>query len=409
MVFTGFSPHQHQAQVIKQILTSEAKFYSASIGRQWGKSLMGMNLALYWMINQGPCKVLWVSPVYAQASKVHKELYAAIANSGIVKNNNFSNNEIELKNGSTILFRSAERYDNIRGLTMDYGIIDEAAFMKDDAWQEAIRPVFAVRGKKILFISTPKGKNWFYNLYQLGNSPDHPNYKSYRGSSYDTPFISLTEIEDAKKTLPTSVFKQEYLAEFIDNGGEVFQNLDKNQFQSWPKPRGRVFCGIDLGRAEDYTVATFLDEQGQVVDIYRNNRVEWSQMVNEILGKIKQYNATTMIEVNSMGDVIFEQLKAQWQDTHPFVTSSKSKNEIIEGLILDMNESTIRIPGPELFPSLLSELEVFTYEYNPKTRNIRYGHPKGLHDDTVMSLAIANYNRKQNKQIGAYAVMGRRR
>ena len=115
-----------------------------------------------------------------------------------------------------------------------------------------------------------------------------------------------------------------------------------------------------------------------------------------------------MVEVNSIGDVIFEQIKRQWSDTHPFVTTSRSKNEIIEGLILDMNEATVRVPDEQLFPWLLRELEVFTYEYNPKTRNIRYGHPTGLHDDTVISLAIANYNRKQNKTLGTYAVMGKR-
>jgi hypothetical protein len=408
MIFTGFTPHQKQREVINSITNGHEKFHIASIGRQWGKSMLGMNLSLYWMINHGPCKVLWVSPVYSQASKVHKELYAAIASSGIVQNNNFSNNEITLKNGSVIIFRSAERYDNIRGLTMDYGIIDEAAFMKDDAWSEAIRPVFAVRGKKVLFISTPKGKNWFNTLFQLGNSEDHPNYKSYTGSSYETPFISEEEIQDAKATLPENVFRQEYEAKFIDSGGEVFSNLTANLFHQWPTPQGKVYCGIDLGKQEDYTVATFMDQNGQVIDIYRNNKVEWSQMVREILDKVRKYRATVMIEVNSIGDVIYEQIKKQWQDTHPFVTSSKSKNEIIEGLILDMNEDTIRIPDSNLFPSLLSELEVFTYEYNPKTRNIRYGHPSGLHDDTVMSLAIVNYNRKQNKSLGTYAVMGRR-
>jgi hypothetical protein len=115
-----------------------------------------------------------------------------------------------------------------------------------------------------------------------------------------------------------------------------------------------------------------------------------------------------MVEVNSIGDVIFEQIKKQWQDTHPFVTTNKSKNEIIEGLILDMNETNIMIPSKELFPWLLSELEVFTYEYNPKTRSIRYGHPTGLHDDTVISLAIVNYNRKQRRHVGQYAYIGRR-
>lgn len=408
MIFQGFTPHQSQRQVIDSIVNGPEKFHIASIGRQWGKSLMGMNLALYWMINNGPCKVLWVSPVYAQASKVHKELYAAIATSGIVKNNNFSNNEIELKNGSVILFRSAERYDNIRGLTMDYGIIDEAAFMKDDAWREAIRPVFAVRGRKVLFISTPKGKSWFYELFQLGKSPDNDRYKSYTGSSYETPFISEEEIEDAKRTLPENIFRQEYKAEFIDSGGEVFTDLQKNIFSQWPKASGKIYCGIDLGKQEDYTVATFMDQDGKIVDIYRDNQTEWNKMISQILQRIKKHNATVMVEVNSIGDVIFEQIKRQWQDTHPFVTSSKSKNEIIEGLILDMNENTIRIPSSELFPALEHELSIFTYEYNPKTRNIRYGHPAGSHDDTVMSLAIANYCRKTKKSLGSYAVMGRR-
>jgi hypothetical protein len=130
-------------------------------------------------------------------------------------------------------------------------------------------------------------------------------------------------------------------------------------------------------------------------------------MIKDIIQLVKKWNATAMVEVNSIGDVVYEELLKEWKDTHPFITSSRSKNEIIEGLILDMNESTIRIPSKELFPALQNELEVFTYEYNPKTRSIRYGHPTGLNDDTVMSLAIANYNRKQNRTVGTYSVMGR--
>ena len=151
-----------------------------------------------------------------------------------------------------------------------------------------------------------------------------------------------------------------------------------------------------------------MDSAGKVVDIYRANNKEWTTMTNEILVLIKKYSATVMVEVNSIGDVIYEQIKRQWQDTHPFVTTSKSKNEMIEGLILDINETTVTIPDSELFPWLLSELEVFTYDYNPKTRSIKYGHPTGLHDDCVISLAIVNYNRKQNKTLGTYAVMGKR-
>ena len=408
MQFTGFTPHTKQREMIQSILKSESKFHVACVGRQFGKSLMAMNLILYWGINNGPVKILWVSPVYSQTDKVQKELMQAIGESGIVKSCNYSSNEIILKNGTQILFRSAERYDNIRGLTCDYGIIDEAAFCKDEAWQEAIRPVFMVRGKKVLFISTPKGKNWFYDLFQLGQSEDYKQYSNYTGTSYDTPYIDPIEIEDAKKTLPENVFKQEYLAKFIDSGGEVFSNIDKNCFSSWQQPQGRVYCGIDLGKQNDWTVATFIDQTGKVVDIYRANSQEWTQMTNEIITRIKKWNATAMVEVNSIGDVIFEQIKKQWQNTVPFVTTSKSKQEIIEGLILDMNDEVIQIPDKALFSWLYNELQIFTYDYNPKTRSIKYGHPSGQHDDTVMSLAIANYNRKQNKSIGTYAVMGGR-
>jgi len=407
--FIGFTPHPKQREIIQSILGSGAKYHIANIGRQFGKSLMGENLLLYWAINKGPCKIMWVSPVYAQANKVHKELYAAIAKSGIVASNNFSSSEITFKNGSTVIFRSAERYDNIRGETLDYAILDEAAFMKDDAWREAIKPTLLVRGKKALFISTPKGKSWFYDLYQLGISSDHPNYQSYTGTSYDTPYISQQEIDEAKSVLPEKVFKQEYLAEFIDGGGEVFSNIrDRTYVGDWQPPTGKVYCGIDLGKQEDFTVATFMDAKGTVIDIYRANQIEWSTMVREILERIRKWNATVMIEVNSIGDVIYEQIKKEWADTHPFVTSSKSKQEIIEGLILDFNEFNIILPSLELFPTLSHELEIFTYDYNPKTRNISYGHPPGMHDDSVISLAICNYCRKTKKSLGSYSYSSRR-
>ena len=408
MTYTGFTPHKKQQEIIDGILKSDAKYHIVSCGRQIGKTLLGINLCLYWMINEGPCKVLWVSPVYSQANKVHKELYNAIVQSGIVKSNNFSDNRIELKNGSSITFRSAERYDTIRGETMDRGWIDESAYIKEDAWREAIRPVFATKpNSKVCFTSSPRGKNWFYDLYQLGMSPDHPRYQSYTGSSYDTPYISIEEIEDAKRTLPENIFRQEYLAEFIDDGGEVFTNLKKNEFHQWPQPKGKVYVGIDLGKT-DYSVAVAMDSTGQIVDIYRNNKASWAEMLGDILVLIKKWNATAMCEINGLGDPLFEQLQKGWNDIHPFVTTARSKNEIVEGLILDMNEGTIRIPSKELFPALQSELEVFTYEYNIKTRSIRYGHPNGLHDDTVISACISNYCRKKNKTRGTYAVLGGR-
>lgn len=398
----GFSPHNKQKEIIDSVLADNCKHHVVSVGRQFGKSLMGINLLLYWAINKKPCKILWVSPVYSQTNKVQKEIDNAIRHTDIIRTCNYSESYIKLRTGSEIYFRSAERYDNIRGFTFDYAILDESAFMRGDAWYEAIRPTLAVRGKKVLFLSTPKGKNWFYDLFKLGESVDYPNYKSYKGSSMDTPFIAKEEIDDARKTLPEQIYKQEYLAEFIDDGGEVFSGLDNNTFEQYPAASGQLFCGIDVGRQNDYTVATVMNSDGHVVDVYRNNKQQWSTLVNELHSFITKYNAVTCIEVNSTGDVIYEQLKAKYNNINAFVTTNKTKQEIIEGLILDMNEATVMIPSKQLFPPLYSELSTFTFEYNPKTRTIKYGHPTGLHDDTVISLALANYCRKTQSTRGSY-------
>ena len=399
----GFKPHNKQKTILEGVLKSESKFHIVSVGRQFGKSLLGLNLALYWGFNEAPCKILWVSPVYSQANKVQKELYKAVNPSGLIKNCNFSENYIELQNGTEIIFRSAERYDNIRGYTFDYGILDEAAFMKGEAYFEAIRPTLAVKGKKVLFLSTPKGKNWFYDLYNLGLTDDNKNYKSYKGSSYDTPYISEEEINDAKRTLPEGVFRQEFMAEFLDGGGEVFSNINKNTFDKFTSKEGKVFCGIDLGRLEDYTVATFMDSQGKVIDVYRKNQTDWGTLVNDLVTKLKEHDAVGLIEVNSIGDVIYEQIKKKYRNIHPFVTNNKTKQEIIEGLILDFNEGNIHIPSRDLFSPLYDELEYFTYDYNPKTRSIKYGHPTGLHDDCVISLALTNYCKKTKIKLGTYS------
>ena len=363
---------------------------------------------LYWAINNAPVKILFVAPVYSQVTRVQKEMMAAIGGSGLVKQNNYSDNELTLTTGSTIYFRSAERYDNIRGGTFDYACLDEAAFIKEGAWTEAIKPTLLVKGKRVVMASTPNSKNWYYDIAMLGQSSDYPDYKFYTATSYDTPFISDKEIEDAKKTVPEKVFRQEYLAEFLDGGGEVFSNLPAIEFNQYPKPQGKLFGSLDIGRANDYTVCIIMDSKGNVIDIYRNNKDTWNHITRDVINLVKKYNANLLVETNGVGDPIYSNIKDEWPNTHPFVTTSKSKNEIIEGLILDVNEQNIGIPSKSLFGPLQEEMEVFTYKYNPKTRSISYGHPNGLHDDTVIALGLVNYNRKQNASYGSYTVMGRR-
>lgn len=401
MEVVGFTPHSGQREVIDSILSSPSKFHVVSVGRQWGKSMMAMNLLLYWAFNDSPCKILWVSPVYSQTDKVQKELEGAIKDSNLIDSINYSTNYLKLKNGSEIYFRSAERYDNIRGYTFDYAIVDEAAYIKEEAWTEAIRPTLAVHGKKVLFLSTPKGKNWFHTIFALGY--DNERYSHYQAKSVDSPFITEEEVNDARLTLPPSIFKQEYEAEFLDDGGEVFTNLSNCTFDKYPSHRStKYFAGIDLGRQEDYTVVTIMNAEFQVVDVYRANQKPWEQLVAEMARFINRYNAIAQIEVNSIGDVIYEQLKSRVKKLEPFTTTSKSKVDIIEQLVYAINNREIEIPSEALFKPLYQELSHFTYEYSPKSRSVKYGAPNGLHDDCVMSLAIAYDCKRKHSKFGNY-------
>ena len=387
-----YTPHKNQEKIHQAINNGHQKYYILNIGRQFGKTLLAANQLLYWALNNKGAKCAWVSPVYKQSKKVFQEVYKAFAKrQEIYKTVNQSDLLLEYVTGSTIQFFSAERYDNIRGFTFDYLVCDEFAFMDEKAWTEVLRATVLVKGKKVLLISTPKGKNHFYQLHQLDGY--NLQYKAFTMTSYDNPLIVPSEIDDAKATLPDHVFRQEYMAEFIDGGVSLFNNLTINNS---PEPTTRYFAGIDVGRADDYTVLTILNEHGHMILCERWRQTEWNNIVKAISNILQDYRPETLIEVNSIGDAVYEMLSNVNPTIYidPFVTTSKSKQDIIENLMVANQEKTLSILGHEW---LIKELEVFTYQYNPKSRTLKYSAPSGFHDDGVMSLAIAYQALKQYK------------
>ena len=405
MTAEGFRPHKGQQGFLDLLFNTDSKYYTLVSSRQAGKSILGLNLLLYFSINDPGSKTAFISPTYQQVRKVMEELYDAIAETKIAKKVNFSTYEIHLVNGSTIYFRSAENYDALRGYTFRYLVIDEASYIKEQAWRAAIQPTVLIDGRKCILMSSPRGHDFFYEMYQLGQDPEHPNYQSYRMTYEGNPFVDMSEIEAAKKTLPPAIFKAEYEGEFIQGESQVFQNYTQCQFHKWPEPKGRVYVGCDLARESDYTCAVFMDEYGQVIDIYRDKQKDWSFMINEIVTRASKYGAHIMVETNSMGSVVMEQMRKQYNRVDGFTTTNKSKQEIIEGLILDFHELNVGIPSAELFEPLHQELDVFEMKYSPKSRSVIYGARSPFHDDLIMALSIANYYRKQNR--GRYAVLGR--
>lgn len=407
MVIKGFTPHTDQRRVIDEIEEKQPKYIVLTTGRQWGKTMLGMNLLLKWALSVNGSTNMWVSPIYKQSKRVMDLMFNAIKETPVLQSINRSEMVIELINGSKIIFGSAEREDNLRGWTLDHLVVDEAAFIKDEVWDTVLRQTVLVKGKRVLFISTPKGKNFLYSLYIRGIDQTNENYLSLRGTSYDTPYISKEELDEAKDTLSEHIFQQEIMAEFLDNGGEVFTDIDKYcVIPQWKNPEQGVnyYGGLDLGRTNDYTVLSIFDENGNVVFMWRDRQKSWDYIVGEVVKHVKRYKANLLIEVNNIGDVIYEQVRKQYKNTDPFITTNDTKQNVIEDLLFGLNKGEVYLPSEKLFPSLYGELKVFTFDYSPRTRRITYKAKEGHHDDCVMSLAIAYNCVKQKKTKGSYYV-----
>lgn len=392
LTIKGIELFQKQQQILSEIINSNKRFITLNASRQFSKSTILENLLMYRTLNNRNIKTLYITPTYSLSKIVMNKLYANLVEAQVIKSFNKTDSQIVFINGSEIYFRSGTNPDTIRGLSVHYVFIDEAAFMDDLLWN-VVRPTMNVIGKQCIMASTPRGKNgFFYQACMLGQSSNE-NYLYLFGHYSQNPFYNKLEVEDAKMTLPEGVFNQEYEAQFLEDGGSVFRNVANcatiEKFRGY-KGEGPYTIGIDLGRQSDWTVVTVLNNKAEVVEIWRNNKNEWTNIIEGIINVIKKYpGAIILCETNGIGDVVFDLLKKRVPSVRPFITTNETKNEIIEELILAFETNVISIPTQRLFPYLIQELNTYTFEYSIKTRRLIYNAMQGFHDDCVMSLALA--------------------
>jgi len=402
--YIGGKLHDGQLNIVKDILTSNYFYHTIRCSRQFGKSFLGLQLVLYYAINNNDYNVLYTAPTYSQVNKVFKEFKKAVIHTDLVDKFNGSENSVILKNGSEIYFKSIQQPDNLRGYSIDVMVCDEAALYKEGIFDEVLKPMLAVKGKKCFLLSTPKGKNWFYKMDMLSKS--NKRYKSYKETWRTNPLANLEEIADAKKVLPPLIYTQEYEAEFIDDGGEVFSNVRRQALTVFKEPSNETYyAGIDFGRQNDYTVLTILNKDNEVVFIYRDNQKQWSTIIDNLAKYLKKYNvANCLVEVNGIGDVLFEQLKTKFKNIEPFISTNDTKQEIIEHLILAFQNENIFIPQEVIFEHLIDELNDFTFIYSKSQRKIIYRARTG-HDDCVISLALSHKCKIDGKAKGKYSLI----
>ncbi len=409
IICKGAKLHNGQLRIMQKVLHTDVMYHTIVCPRQWGKSFFAIQLLLYFALNNKDYKVMFCSPTYSQASKVYREMLKGIRGANLIESTNSTENSVVFINGSEIYFKSIQQPENLRGYSIDIMLCDEAGMYKESVFDSVLRPMLTVRGKKCFFLSTPKGKNWFYKFFILGNDISNTRYMSHKGIYADNPFANIEEIEDSKKVLPDAIYRQEYNAEFVDDGGEVFSKvLENSVVEKWEDPiSGEVYyAGVDVGKQNDFTVCTLMNQNGRIKFILRINKNNWGFIASSVSIVLSKYKPRcTYVECNGLGDVFFDLLKKSYSNITPFITTNESKQNIIESLILDLQTGTIQLPIEKLFPELKNEMDNFTFVYSKKTRTIFYGAISGMHDDCVMSLDICNNARKEGKSKGIYTIL----
>ncbi|MCK4814127.1 phage terminase large subunit, partial [bacterium] len=233
-----------------KVAKDKHRFKVICAGRRSGKSVLLRLTLLKWAVEKSG--VYWVvSPTYKQAKSIHwLEAKKEIPREWVQKLNE-TELSITLKNGSIIEFKGAENPDSLRGVKLRGLSVDEIASIRNWnwLWNEVLRATLTDYESPAIFISTPKGFNHFFELYEMGQR-DGTEYRSCRFTSYDNPYVPASEIDKAKVELTEDTFEQEYMADFRKYTGLVYKEFDRgiNVIESFDIPeRWDIIRGIDFG------------------------------------------------------------------------------------------------------------------------------------------------------------------
>jgi predicted phage terminase large subunit-like protein len=233
----------------QEVFKDKTRFKVIAAGRRCGKSrLATMMLIIKALEAPEGSAVLYVSPTLGQSRQIIWDSLLEIGKP-VIKSAHINNLDITLVNGRKIHVRGADNSDTLRGLSLYYAVLDECAFIKQDTWEKIIRASLSDRKGEAMFISTPSGRNWFYEMYKLGVEQEDPEWKAWHFTTKDNETIDPKEVDAARKTLSSFAFKQEYEASFDNAGQEIFK---EEWLRYGEDPQyGDYVIAIDLAGFED--------------------------------------------------------------------------------------------------------------------------------------------------------------
>tara|TARA_R100000742_G_C4276254_1_gene97199 strand:- start:1040 stop:2281 length:1242 start_codon:yes stop_codon:yes gene_type:complete len=396
-------PALHEAQ--KVVARSEARFKVLSAGRRWGKTKLGVWLCLKYAW-QGK-RAWWIAPSYSMTNEAWVDLRQIGKEYGIIVKE--AERTIITPTGGSVQVRSADDPMKLRGAGLDFVVLDECAFMKPQTWSEVIRPALTEKKGSALFISTPKGYNWFEKIYSEANQLE--NWERFTYPTISNPIIDPEELEHAKKEIGSFLFSQEYEAQFIEATGGLFK-ADWFKFYSVEQFGKKIkyrlskdrtiklkdckrVATVDLAtstkQTADYTVITSVaitpNNELIVLDIDQQ-RLEAPDIIPLLERKVDQFDLQYIgIEKAGYQLAFIQMAKRQGLNIRE-LKADRDKVSRAYPLVAKMESGDIYFPKNAMWLG------------NVQTELLRF--PEAEHDDIVDSLAYAVLETKRRKTLKAW-------
>jgi hypothetical protein len=399
------TPHEGQ----KIVLESQARFRVMNCGRRWGKTVLAAKIFVSKARKQKQM-LWWVAPTYRVVKRgyaeVLKQLPDGVLDHDPPPDTNFDAGRpviLRFKNGTRMEFYSAERPEGMLGAAVDFAVLDEAALMKSSIWNQIVSPTLIDHLGGALMISTPRGRNWFYEVWQKGQDVNQVDWDSWTFTTQDNPTLPEGEADRMAADMPRLEADQEIFAKWIAAGAQVFASalaenkvveskrvLDNGLVED-VEVRGAVFLGVDLARTTDYTVFYGEMERNRRNCYFeRMQAVSWSEQRRRIKQAVRRLmrsgaeHVTLMVDEGNAGSVIVEDLQEAGFDVVG-VNFTTQKAPMVRLLANDLEEGKAFI-----LDEGLSEFENYSITMTEKGR-ITYSAPEGQHDDIVSSKMLAHW------------------
>lgn len=387
----------HAGQML--IHDNRHRFKVVNWGRRGGKTTGAAFEANFCQLLGG--WVMCAAPTYNLANKVWFEAVTRIQNSefkGLITEliTQEGKQAIRLSTGGCIVAKSTDNPGSLMGDGWDLVIFDEAAEEPSPIpWGQKIRPALADTKGSALFTSTPKGDNWFHDIYNRGQSDANPDWWSVTLPSTINPKMDEEEIRSLTEGMTEDDIQQEIYGKFLGGGGSVFREYYKVCDAEWQDSpiSGHTYCaGLDLGKNNDFTVLTIWDcTFNAQVHVLQLNLIPYPEMMRIVVPYLALFNAPVMCDATrEEGTVDKLREDCYFTRVEKFWFNNDSKRRIMNQLNLSFEQRTSHLLCQDTEIGRKSYGEFGAYQYKKLPSGIlQMSAPQGKFDDIVCSTALA--------------------